>query len=38
MEALNETAAPGGAPEATDKNECTLAQYSTPLTLSLIHI
>lgn len=35
MEALNETAAPGGAPEAADKNECTLAQYSTPLTLTV---
>ncbi|WP_141056589.1 hypothetical protein [Tepidiphilus succinatimandens] len=33
MEAQNETAAPGGAPETADKNECTLAQYSTPLTL-----
>ena len=33
MEAQNETAAPGGAPEAADKNKCTLAQYSTPLTL-----
>ncbi len=33
MEAQTETAAPGGAPETADKNECTLAQYSTPLTL-----
>ena len=35
MEAQNETAAPGGAPETADKNECTLAQYSTPLTITV---